>query len=94
MKRRTYNLYETDIELVLTRDPITLQWLAVACWHLPGATEPIMRPMPPLAATAVEEEAWTDASQWAKNLLTAERADSAGINATPTGSRSTGYVLR
>lgn len=69
MRRCTFTLCQTEVELVLTRDPGTQQWLAVTRWHLEDSPGPVSYPMQPQAPSISESEAWEAAKQWASQRL-------------------------
>ncbi|PMR67111.1 hypothetical protein [Halomonas heilongjiangensis] len=65
VKRCVFTFRSTEVELLLTRDPDTREWLATMNWYLDESPEPKVHPMAPLAATLDEDAAWGCALDWA-----------------------------
>ena len=78
MKRITYRQHGIDVDLVLTRDPLNCEWLAVARWQASPGSTASLHSMPPLSATASEADAWESAKQWANRLIMGEWLDTTG----------------
>lgn len=69
VKRCVFSFRSTEVELLLTRDPVTREWLATLNWHLDESSDPKTHPMPPLATTLDEHEAWCSALDWASQNI-------------------------
>ncbi|MBD3896586.1 hypothetical protein IEI94_12065 [Halomonas sp. ML-15] len=72
MKRCTFMLCSHQVELVMTRDPETQDWLAMTRWHLDEHPAPIVKSMPSPPTENTEDEAWEAAQVWAGETLASD----------------------